>query len=137
MRYCHFERNNSVIMVLIINNSKIRARSASDIFYYMGVLSYAVTPSEALAEISPLYRAVLIMEPELLTDAKSYVDQLHQYNSGVPVFAVTDASDPTFKDIFDGVYPNDVYSSDLIIDIAKYQRERGLAQSSFYRLAGI
>ena len=124
-------------MVLIINNSKIRARAASDIFYYMGVLSYAVTPNEALAEISPLYRSVVIMDPELLTDAKSYVDQLHQYNSAVPVFAITDSRDPAFKDIFCGVYPNDVYSSDLIIDIAKYQREHGLKQSSYYRLAGI
>lgn len=136
-RLGHFERKTLIIMVLIIHTSKSKARAIGDIFYYMGVISYATTPQEAMSEISDRYRAVLIVDPELLPDAKSYADKLRSYNPYRPVFAISDTNTHTLADIFDGVYPNNIYSSRLIEEIVRFQVEHGLPITTQYRLAGI
>lgn len=124
-----------IIMVLIIHSSKKEARAISDIFHYMGVLSYAATPTEALSEISAIYRAVLVVDPENLPDAKSFTEKLLTYNTRIPIFALTDSRG--LSGIFDGVFPSDIYSSRLVGEIVRYQKERGIPMTSRYRLAGI
>ena len=117
--------------------SKSKARAIGDIFYYMGVISYATTPSEALTEISGLYRAVLVVDPEKLPDAESFVEKLHSYNARIPVFAVSDNPKNLSLDIFDGAFPNNIYSSKLVEEIVRYQVNQNLPLTSQYRLAGI
>ena len=124
-------------MVLIIHTSRSKARAISDIFYYMGVVSYATTPAEAISEIARGYRAALVVDAELLPDAKSFVDKLRSYNTQMPIFAISDDETTARHDIFDGVYPNDIYSSTLVEEIVRFQVERRLPVTSQYRLAGI
>lgn len=124
-------------MVLIIHQSKSKARAISDIFYYMGIVSYAATPVEALTEISGLYRAVVVLDPEKLSDAESFVEKLRSYGTRIPVFAISDSGSAHISAIFDGVYPSDIYSSKLVEQIVRYQAARDLPLTSQYALAGI
>jgi DNA-binding response OmpR family regulator len=104
----------------------------------MGVLSYAAIPSEAFSEISNLYTAVLVLCPEKLPDAKNFVERLRSYNSRIPIFAITDASPELYaEEIFDGSYPDSIYSSTLVEEIVKYQMKKNLPLTAHYRLAGI
>ena len=123
-------------MVLIISASKKKAQVISDIFYYMGVVSYAASPKEALSEISSLYRAALILDPEELPDEESFAEKLRSYASGVPLFAISD-SEKYNADIYDGRFKNSIYSSTLVEEIVRYQNERKLPLTAHYRLAGI
>lgn len=123
-------------MVLIISTSKRKAQAISDIFYYMGVVSYAAAPSEALSEISTLYRAVLVLNPEELPDASGLADKLRSYASSVPIFAISDF-DTLSCGVFDARFPDSIYSSTLVGQIALYQRERNLPIIAQYRMAGI
>ena len=137
--YCDTENDRKeIIMVLIIDSTKRKARAISDIFYYMGVLSYAAIPSEAFSEISNLYTAVLVLCPEKLPDAENFVERLRSYDSRIPIFAVTDASPDLYPEgIFNGSYPDSIYSSTLVEEIVKYQMRRNLPLTAHYRLAGI
>lgn len=123
-------------MVLIISSSKKTAEVISDMFYYMGVVSYAATPTEALSEFSGLYRAALVINPDILPDHEDFVRKLRSYASSVPIFAVAD-HDGHNKDVFDGTFDDSIYSSTLIEQIIRYQSERGLPLCAHYRLAGI
>ena len=125
-------------MVLIVSSAKKKAKSISDIFYYMGVLSYAATPYEATSEISGMYRAVLVLDPEELPDADNFVERLRNYNALVPVFALSDSiNNCNYHKIFDKVFEGDIYSSTLVEEIVSYQSERKLPLTAHYRLAGI
>ena len=123
-------------MVLIISSSKKRAQLINDIFYYMGVISHAVTPSEAYSEFSGIYRAALVIEPDGLPDVEGFVTKLRSYAFNVPVFAISDAGNYK-KEIFDGSFRGSIYSSTLIEEIVRYQSEHLLPLSAHYRLAGI
>lgn len=124
-------------MVLIISTSKRKAQAISDIFYYMGVISYAAAPSEALSEISTLYRAVLVLDPDELPDAEGLVDKLRSYVSSVPIFAISDYDTQRYSDVFDARFPDSIYSSTLVERMALYQKERRLPIIAQYRMAGI
>lgn len=123
-------------MVLIISASKKKAQVINDIFYYMGVLSYAASPKESLSEISSLYRAILILDPEELPDEENFAEKLRSYAASIPIFAISD-SDKYNADLYDGCFKNSIYSSTLVEDIVRYQNDRRLPLTAHYRLAGI
>ena len=123
-------------MVLIISTSRKTAEVISDMFYYMGVISYAATPTEALSEFSGLYRASLLVNPEALPDHEDFVSKLRSYAGSVPIFALSD-SDSLNARIYNRVFPNSVYSSALLEEIVRHQSERRLVLCAHYRLAGI
>ena len=74
-------------MLLIIDSMKRNAQAISDIFYYMGVLSYAATPCEALSEISGLVSnmtAVATLRADGLTQGEiAEVLGIHEYRVGL------------------------------------------------------
>lgn len=125
-------------MLLIISSSKKRARAVSDTFYYMGMISYAVTPTEALSEISDLYRAILLLDPEDIPDVEDYTDRLRAYNKHVPIFGIS--ASEVKRDIskcFDSVFTYSACSGEILDDVVRYQTQRCLPVSAHYRLAGI
>ncbi len=125
-------------MVLIINRRKKDANYVSEIFHYMGILSHGATPAEALSEISLLYRAVIVMEPDTLPDPCDFVSRLRSYAKEVPIFALSDRiNDFPHKEIFDGIYKFSMYSSILAYKIAEYSKQNELPYIGDYRLAGI
>lgn len=124
-------------MILIIDTNKRRADSIADIFYYMGIISRAVTPKEAFAEISPLYRAVIISDPSSFPDIKDFKERLSTYSSS-PIYALTDAPErDTLSDLFRITFKAGAYSSTVATSIANDLRSQNLPVIGTYRLAGI
>lgn len=124
-------------MVLIVSQIKANAVAISHIFYYMRVLSYPCTPSTALSEISTLYRAVLIIEPNDLPDTADFVKKLRD-RAPVPVFAI--AKEPKkckSPYIFDEVYRDAILSGNLFNLINKYLKAHEMPLIGIYRYAGL
>jgi hypothetical protein len=114
-------------MLLIISKNKKNARSISDTFHYMSILSYVATPHEALSEISNLYRAVLIFNPEGLADVKDYVKRIKSYKSDLPIFALTPYEVPIYyHDIFEKCFPMSTFTPALANEIIDYANKNSL-----------
>ena len=88
-------------MILIISTKLKSAQSLAANFSYIGLLAHAIKPAEIKSEISPRYRAGIIINPEEMADAQSFLTAMRSYNRDLPVYAITDteASDD-FTDIF-------------------------------------
>ena len=124
-------------MILVINQNIRYARSIADILYRTGVLAYATTPHNAFVEISPLYRAVLVMDPVTLPDPHDFVKKLRSYCQSVPVFALYSDKKDEFADAFDKTFSSSIYSSNLIFKMANYCKSKKIPYAGDYRLAGI
>lgn len=124
-------------MILVISNEKKRACAVSQILHYMGMLSYPTTPSAALSEISPIYRAVLILNPQSLPDPKDYIKRIHSYVGSMPLFSINDDNIPTnISDLFLKNY-NRSFSPKIAVDIMLTLKENNMPIVGIYRLAGI
>lgn len=124
-------------MLLIISQNKKIARSISDTFHYMSILSYAATPHEALSEVSELYRAALIVAPEGFPDINDFVSRIKAYKSDIPVFALTESAPPLhYSDIFDGIFTKPHFTPALAEKIINYANENNYASIGDYYLGG-
>ncbi len=125
-------------MILIIDRKRKRADTIRDMFYYVGVLSYAVTPREALSEISLSYRAVIISEPDMIPDVTDFIKKIKAYNSSVPIFSLSENERTSAVDEgFDESFCGNIYSSTLLSKIRYYASERNLRVPGSYALMGI
>ena len=74
-------------MLLIVSKPKIHAEDLSDMMNFMGILSFAATPVEALFEISEKYRALLIIFSETVDDNVMCALSKRARELGVPIFS--------------------------------------------------
>jgi DNA-binding response OmpR family regulator len=124
-------------MLLIISQSKKTARSIAETFHYMSILSYGATPHEALSEISCLYRAVLIINPDSFPDILDYVNRIKSYKSDLPVFAILDEEPPSYyADIFDACFTKPEFTPSLAEKIISYANQNNRTSIGDYYLAG-
>lgn len=125
-------------MVMIVHRKRLAARTVSELFYYMNILSRPVIPGEALSEISLMYRAVIVLDPETLPEPREFVTRLKSYARGVPVFAVGDNLS-SFKDLdaFDGHFKFSCMSVRLACYMANYCRKNKLPCPGEYKGAGL
>ena len=125
-------------MVLIIDKSKRQGDVISEMFHYMGILSYPVTPDLAFSEINMGYRAVLVTDPLSLADPVDYVSRLRKYSGSIPIFALGgEALAENTKRAFEKVFQSDIYSSTLVQEVIKYQDANSLSSLGKYMLAGL
>lgn len=125
-------------MLLIISNNKRIAKSIQETFHYMSILSYGATKHEAFSEISGIYRALLIVDPDSFPDINDYVNRIKSYNSKIPIFALSDSEEKTFyPDIFDKVFTRHSMTPLLASKIISYANQNNRAKIGDYRLAGI
>ncbi len=124
-------------MLLIVSKKKSQAQTISEMIRFSGILCYPATPKEALSEISTLYRAVVIIDPDTLPDAADFVKKLRSYLSSIPIFALYNSSDFKASAIFDGSYSAATYSARFAARLASYAKSKGLDHIGDYRLAGI
>ena len=124
-------------MLLIISQSKKLAKSVQETFYYMSILAYGATPHEALSEVSGIYRAALIINPDVFPDVNDYVVRLRSYKSDLPVFALTNSEERSFyADIFDAIFTRNSLTPHLASKIIDFANENSRAKIGDYRLAG-
>ncbi len=125
-------------MLLIIDNKRENASTLSEIAYHMGIISCAVTPRGAFSEISPMYKAVILLNPSTLADVKDFILRLREYYASIPIFAVFHAdTDESIADLLTKSYAAPINSTSLIADIIETEEKMGLPTIGSYRLAGI
>ena len=125
-------------MILVIDKHKRAARNLSDALSYMGFISFGATPTEALSEISTLYRAVIITSVEALPDAEDYVRRLRSYACSVPVFAIFDSPENNkYSHLFAACFKRGCYASKLAESIIRYCDDAEIYLPGHYALAGI
>lgn len=118
-------------MILVINKNKKEAAVISDMFNFMGLLSYAATPEEALLEISESYRAILISSPGEISEEELFVESLRALAKDVPVFAI-DGREGLYNKTFSNKSAVAVFS-----EIKEYAAKNGLAIPGDYRSGDI
>ncbi len=130
-------------MILIIDQAFRKAKTLSEIFYYMGVISTPTTPDRALRQVNNRHRAIIISNPEDLIWPDELILALKKLSLGSPIFALcSDRIDFISKhkrlsQMFDEVYNDRTFSSTFMRSIAKYQRAHNLPVAGDYKLAGL
>lgn len=122
-------------MILVIDKSKINAINLSNIFYYLGILSEGCTPSEALSEISPLYRAIIFNSPSAHADLYNYILQLRKYAPGIPIFAICENGEK-YEEYFQKIYSERTLGTSLAFEIINYCEEHGIPSPAHYTISG-
>ena len=123
-------------MILIINKSKKEAELLAASFRYMGIVARGEPPQRAAAEISTLYRAIVIYSPEKLPDEREYISRIHSYVKEIPIFALTD-NENKIKASYEAVVPRTTTASRLYNLISTYCKENNRFPLGEYMLAGI
>lgn len=124
-------------MLLVISQTKKDAVSIADTFHFMSILAYGTTQHEALSEVSDMYRAALILNPEKFPDIMDYVRRIRSYRSDIPIFALTSSNPPPFyPEIFDGCFTLPTFTPALAKQIIEYANENNRAKIGDYYLAG-
>ncbi len=111
-------------MILIINESKRDALLLSETFYYMGVLSRGVTPSEVFSEKMELYKVILIINSEAMENKKDFISEIRNFSS-CPIYSISNTFTQSDRYIFDASLKNEFHSSriyDFILDNFKKKR---------------
>ncbi len=75
-------------MLLIVSKPKTQAEDLSDLMNFMGVLSLAATPTEAIFEISENYRALIVIPDEKTDDNIKDALLLSAKDLNVPSFSL-------------------------------------------------
>lgn len=118
-------------MILIIDKNKRDRESAAEMFYYMGFLSYPVSPEDAICELSGLYRAVLFNSTDGIADLDEYVASLRAITD-IPFFAIGECDSPYFKKVFS----DDAYSSTVALGIGRELVSLGYEGLGIYQASG-
>lgn len=123
-------------MLLIISRNKRNASALSDTFYYMSLLSFPATPKEALSEISPIYKAALILEPKTFPDIRDFIAKLRSYDKTIPIFAVSKESAEELSDVFQIIFGENDSTPKIASRIINYCEENDYYKPGEYKLAG-
>ena len=125
-------------MILIINPKLKGAKQTAEIFYYMGIPAVARRPKEALSEASLIYRAILIESPSALPCPEDYIARLSALCGRTPIFSLcASAEDEALSPLFAMHFDQDSYSSRILLQIRRMQRDLGLPLLGSYSLAGL
>ena len=123
-------------MLLIISRNKRNASALSDTFYYMSLLSFPATPKEALSEISPIYKAALILEPNTFPDIRDFIAKIHGYDKTIPIFAISKDNADHLSDLFCMIFVENDSSPKIFSQIINYCDMNGYDKPGTYKLAG-
>ena len=126
-------------MLLVIAKNQSDANTVSDIFNYMGVISYGTTPELAANELSNRHSAVMFIHPENINSIRELVEIAKTYSLSSSVFDISDGCDmdPKLYSSCDMVLDDSALSSNILYNIIDYQNKRGMSPLGTYRLAGI
>lgn len=124
-------------MLLIVSDKKSRARDMAEVIRRLGIVCYPATAGEVFSEISPMYRAILVIEPSELADAKAFVQHVKQYNSRIPIYALVGNKNEDHRPYFDATYNASDKPCNLIEAIATNTFDKGLKFIGSYKLCGI
>lgn len=118
-------------MILLVSTKIKHADGLCLDFWYAGVLSHAVKPSEIASEIGPRYRAAIVLCPHELADTDTFISKLRSYDPELSVFAI---SDTPVSERYTGVFAP---GTPVNLMMSKIIRADRYANAGQYRLAGL
>ncbi len=125
-------------MLLIIDQHKKNADSVCEMFYFMGILSCGVTPKDAISEYSPIYKAILVTNPDGIPLIEDFIEKLRGYVGLTPIFSLSSKSEISkYRHLFADSFEVGAYSSHLAQGIIQYALDKGITPIGNYMLAGI
>ncbi len=123
-------------MILVIDESKKAAENLAGALSYMGFLSIGVTPSDAVNEISELYRAVIVTSLSRITSPKELVCRLRE-RSAAPIFSITDKPGGDMAEIFDAEIKRGAYAAVIAEEVIEFCDAHELVIPGHYTALGI
>jgi len=123
-------------MILVIDTNPKAARNLSDMLFYMGFLSHAITPKELASEYDARYRAILLTNPTSLYDTEDFVRKIRSISSTIPIFAISSGKCER-SELFNRVYERGGYAARLAEDMVCYCDEMGLEIPGHYTAVGL
>ena len=127
-------------MLLIVDKRKEAAIGLSEMFFYMGIPSFAVDAGESLEEISEIYRGVIVLSPENFYDLDEFIYRLRRKGRDVPIFAMLDeksSAKSEYKSIFDDIFSFEPYAAKIYKMIIGYTESHSFPSPGIYKANGI
>jgi hypothetical protein len=106
-------------MLMIVSSKRSRADTIADMIRRTGVLCYPVTTGEVIGELCPAYRAILVVEPQGMCDAESFVKNVRKYNSKIPIYACYEEKDFKALPCFNRSFSTKTYNTTLVSALAE------------------
>lgn len=113
-------------MLLIVSKPKIQAEDLSDMMNFMGVLSLAATPTEAIFEISENYRALIVISGEKIEEETEGALLHRAKELQLPTFSLSKDENSNY----DFTLKRTLSASEILSSITSYCKSYG------YRLPG-
>lgn len=123
------------VMILVVDKSQKKANALVDMFYYMGVLSKAVSAKDALTEISDIYRAIIFVSPEEIPFLEDVIKGLRNY-SNAPMFAMSSSKADCSSD-FLHVFDMGARAPKIVKTIRDYCDDMLIPAPGDYNIAGV
>lgn len=127
-------------MILFVDKTGRRAKTAAQIFNFMGILATGATPSAAQSEISNRYNTIVIFSPEDITAADELISNLKRLSLGAVIIAVSDVNhnEGIFTiPSFDLLIRGEISSSELYAKIAELRKNYEKPPLGEYKLMGL
>lgn len=119
-------------MILVIGKTKKSAERLAETFNIMGYLSLGVTASMAERELSPRFRAIVILYPAEIGTFHHLLSALSSSALKIPVFEIGKSDDERISISF----AENTLPSTVIKKITQYLTVKGMAVIGKYRCAG-
>ena len=120
-------------MILIISKPKSKAEDLCDMFNFMGVLSIAKSPAEALSEISEIYRAIILIGDSVLYDEGDFIKKIRLYSSA----PICSFGKPCCEENFDIILDKSSSASKILANIKDFAISYNLAKPGEYKTYGL
>ena len=125
-------------MVLFISRSKKNAVAAANLFKKLQIVAYGTTPREALNEVSLLYHAAVLIDPEEFADYVDFINKMHSYDRTIPVFALSDHPELiSHPELFVSIESNEIRSASFAYKILDYAKKLGNPPIGIYRVRNL
>lgn len=125
-------------MVLFISKSRRNAVAAANLFKKLQIVAYGTTPIEALKEISPIYHATVLINPEEFADHVDFIKKIHSYDRSMPIFALSDRPESiAHPELFASIEPNEIRSASFAYKILDYAEKHATPPIGIYRVRNL
>ena len=117
-------------MILIIDQNPKNSQGLSDMFAYMGILSYATSPKEALYETLSHFSAIIFSDADKIDDVNT-VFKIQNFYSNAAIFGISSLIKNDFP--FDLTFKKGTYASEIFTHITDYAKRNGLKAPGIYK----
>ena len=124
-------------MILITGKRRAYARLIADYINRLGIICYPTSLSNAPKEICPMYRLIIVTEPDRENVTDEYLTSLRRSAFGCPIVALYQGEVDQGETRFDALYSDRTFSAKLVTRLIQLLKEKELPCIGDYRLAGI